>query len=304
MPEGAARAVPHRRSRPCGDSLITGTNPSSSSLTRRSLRAPKRPESTELAPRSSSPLDDGPGLDLDPGTERERGRREGGPCWERRAKELSVGTIEGWPIREVSQVHIDFDDLLSRNTGVGEDVAEVAERLLELGPEAALDHLPVVAQADLTGRGDRLSNPTPWAERSDRLCHESLLLYFVSGCGTSCATPRPKDQFSRSIGSRSRRERESRRPIHIRLPKTCPSTTASRMRTVQPANCAVGARWASPLPKETLARPISEIRTNTSSSPTTPAATRLRLISASNDFLTPSSRPSRKVISTISNWSV
>src|SRR5207247_8121277 len=62
---------------------------------------------------------------------------------------------------------------------VGEDVAEVAERLLELGPEAAFDHLPVVAQADLTGRGDRLSNPTPWAERSDRLCHESLLLYFV-----------------------------------------------------------------------------------------------------------------------------
>src|SRR5919197_1504383 len=66
----------------------------------------------------------------------------------------------------------------------------------------------------------------------------------------------------------------------------------------------VGARWASPLPKETLARPISVIRTNTSSPPTTPAATRLRLISASNDFLTSSSRPSRKVISMISNWSV
>src|ERR1700732_2115559 len=134
-------------------------------------------EDPELGPRSSSLLDDGPGLNLDPGTERERGRREGGPCWERRAKELSVGTIEGRPVREVGQVHIDFDDLLSCDTGVGEDVAEVAERLLELGPEAALDHLPVVAQADLTGRGDRLSNPTPWAERSDRLCHETLLLY-------------------------------------------------------------------------------------------------------------------------------
>src|SRR6266851_1820594 len=150
-----------------------------------------------IGSRSSSLLDDGPRLNLDPGTERERGRREGGPCRERRAKELRVGTIEGRPVREVSQVHIDFDDLLSCNTGVGEDVAEVAERLLELGPEAALDHLPVVAQADLTGRGDRLSNPTPWAERSDRLCHESLLLfYFVSGCGANCATPRPKDQFS------------------------------------------------------------------------------------------------------------
>src|SRR4029077_10722089 len=109
---------------------------------------------------------------------------------------LSVGTIEGRPVREVGQVDVDFDDLLSRNTGVGEDVAEVAERLLELGPEAPLDHLPVVAQADLTGRGDRLSNPTPRAERSDRLCHESLLPYFVSGCGTNCATPPPKDQFS------------------------------------------------------------------------------------------------------------
>src|SRR5258708_3105800 len=137
--------------------------------------------------RSARLLDDGPGLDLDPGTERERGCRKGGPCWEPRAKELSVGTIEGRPIRDVSQVHIDFDDLLSCNTGVGEDVAEIAERLLELGPEAALDHLPVVAQADLTGRGDRLSNPTPWAERSDRLYHESLLLYFVSACGTNCA---------------------------------------------------------------------------------------------------------------------
>src|SRR2546430_835809 len=146
--------------------------------------------------RSSRLLDDGPGLDLDPSTERERGGREGGPCWEPRAKELSVGAIQGRPIPDVSQVHIDFDDLLSCNTGVGEDVAEVAERLLELGPEAALDHLPVLAQADLTGRGDRLSNPTPWTERSDRLCHESLLLYFVSGCGTNCATPRPKDQFS------------------------------------------------------------------------------------------------------------
>src|SRR6266550_5505981 len=43
--------------------------------------------------RSSSLFDDGPGLDLDPGTERERGRREGGPCWERRAKELCVGPL-------------------------------------------------------------------------------------------------------------------------------------------------------------------------------------------------------------------
>src|SRR5438309_10561271 len=148
--------------------------------------------------RSSRLLDDGPGLDLDPRSERERGGREGGPCWEPRAKELSVGTIEGRPIPDVSQVHIDFDDLLSCRAGVGEDVAEVAERLLELGSEAALDHLPVVAQADLTGRGDGLSNPTPWAERSDRLCHESLLLYFVPGCGTNGATPRSKDQFSRS----------------------------------------------------------------------------------------------------------
>src|SRR4029077_760695 len=153
--------------------------------------APSGPESG-----SARLLDDGPGLDLDPSTERERGCREGGPCWEPRAKELSVGTIEGRPVRDVSQVHIDFDDLLSCDTGVGEDVAEVAERLLELGPEATLNHLPVVAQADLTGRGDRLANPTPWAERSDRLCHESLLLYFVSGRGTNCATPRPKDQFS------------------------------------------------------------------------------------------------------------
>src|SRR5256885_13887322 len=133
--------------------------------------------------RSSRLLDDGPGLDLDPSTEREVGRREGGPCWEPSAKELSVGAIEGGPIPDVSEVHIDFDDLLSCHTGVGEDVAEIAERLLELGPEAALDHLPVLAQADLTGRGDRLSNPTPWAERSDRLCHESLLLYFVSAKG-------------------------------------------------------------------------------------------------------------------------
>src|SRR6266480_235869 len=146
--------------------------------------------------RSSSLFDDGPGLNLDPGTERERGSREGGPCRERRAKELSVGTIEGRPVREVSQVHIDLDDLLSCNAGVGEDIAEVAERLLELGPEAAADHLPVVVQADLTGRGDHLSNPTPWAERSDRLCHESLLLYSVSGGGTNRGAPRPKGQFS------------------------------------------------------------------------------------------------------------
>jgi hypothetical protein len=33
--------------------------------------------------RSSRLLDDGPGLDLDPGTERERGGREGGPRWQR-----------------------------------------------------------------------------------------------------------------------------------------------------------------------------------------------------------------------------
>jgi len=40
--------------------------------------------------------------------------------------------------------------MFSCHTGVGEHVAEIAERLLELGSEAALDHLPVVAQADLT----------------------------------------------------------------------------------------------------------------------------------------------------------
>src|SRR2546430_12155366 len=89
--------------------------------------------------RSSRLLDDGPGLDLDPSTERERGRREGGPCWEPRAKELSVGTIEGRPIPDVGRVHIDFDDPLSCHDAVGEDLAEAAERPLERGPGSALD---------------------------------------------------------------------------------------------------------------------------------------------------------------------
>ena len=54
-----------------------------------------------------------------------------------------------------------------------------------------------------------------------------------------------------------------------------------------------------PPPNETFARPISVIITNTSSAATTSAATRLWLISTSNDFLTWSSRPSRNVLSPI-----
>src|ERR1700731_5111202 len=88
--------------------------PSSPALQPAATTVPTTSGAWKLA-RSSSLLDDGPGLNLDPGTERERGRREGGPCWERRAEELSVGTIESRPVCDVSQVHIDFDDLLPCN---------------------------------------------------------------------------------------------------------------------------------------------------------------------------------------------